>query len=206
VITLGLTGGVASGKSIAAKFFVELGAVVLDADRAGHEALREPQVREALVERWGPGILADSGEVDRPAVARRVFGDTPQAGRERRFLEELLHPLIRGRLEAERKRLAANGTKLFVFDAPLLLESGWDTTCDFVIFVDSPRRLREARAAARGWTEDQFVQREAAQWPVERKRQHADWVLSNAGTPEELREEVHGLWRDQIQPRIAASQ
>lgn len=204
MLTLGLTGGVASGKSLAATFLSELGAVVLDADRAGHEVLREPQVREALLQRWGANILAPTGEVDRAVVAGRVFGEGPAVAADRRFLEELLHPRIRARLVAERTRRAEHGSQVFVLDAPLLLESHWDSACDGVIFVDVPREQRQARAAARGWTEAQFSQREAAQWPVEQKRQHADWVLSNAGTPGELRTQVQIFWREQIQPRLGA--
>jgi dephospho-CoA kinase len=204
VLTLGVTGGVASGKSLAARYFAELGAVILDADRAGHEVLRQPQIVEALVERWGRGVLTSGGEVDRAAVAGCVFGNSTEAVAERRFLERLVHPLIRSRLEAERERHADAGHSVFILDAALLLESGWDMVCDFVIFVDAPAVQRQARAACRGWTAEQFVQRESAQWPVERKQQHADWVLSNAGTPTELRQQIQALWREQIQPKIEA--
>lgn len=195
---IGLTGGVASGKSLAAKYLAELGAVVLDADRAGHQVLREPEVPNALVKRWGPDIIGPTGEVDRGLVAEKVFGDWPQAVADRQFLEDLLHPRIRARLEAERTRQAGQGSDVFVLDAPLLLESHWDAACDVVIFVDAPVEQRSSRAAARGWTASQFAQREAAQWPVQRKRQLADWVLPNAGTPEDLRKQVHQFWQEYV--------
>ncbi|MEX2171149.1 MAG: dephospho-CoA kinase [Pirellulales bacterium] len=198
---IGLTGGVASGKSLAAKYLAELGAVVLDADRAGHQVLREPEVIDALVERWGPNVIGPTGDMDRGLVADRVFGDSPQAVGDRRFLEDLLHPRIRARLEAERTHQAAHDSQVFVLDAPLLLESHWDAACDMVIFVDAPVEQRYSRAAGRGWTPLQFAQREAAQWPVERKRQHADWVLANAGTPEELQSQVHQFWQEHVAPR-----
>ena len=195
---IGLTGGVASGKSLAAKYVAELGAVVLDADQAGHQVLREPAVCTALVERWGPDIIGPSGDVDRKLVAEKVFGDSPQAVAERRFLENLLHPRIRARLEAERTHQAGQGSQVFVLDAPLLLESHWDAECDLVLFVDAPLEQRYSRAAGRGWTPLQFAQREAAQWPVEKKRQHADWVLPNAGTPEELQKQVQQFWQERV--------
>jgi dephospho-CoA kinase len=204
MLTLGITGGVASGKSLAAKFFAKLGAVVLDADRAGHAVLRETRVRDALVKRWGPGVVTQAGEVDRSAVARRVFGESPDAVADRTFLERLVHPLIRARLEAERDRHSGENA-VFALDAALLLEAGWDSACDLVIFIDAPREQRQARAASRGWSEDEFARREASQWPVERKRQFADRVLSNSGAPGELRGQVEAFWRERIQPEITAT-
>jgi len=204
MLTIGLTGGVASGKSLAAKYFAELGAVVLDADRAGHEVLAEPEVREAILERWGATVVTPSSEIDRAAVAARVFGDSPEAASNRKFLEELLHPLIKARLEAERTRQAGQGRQVFVLDAPLLLESGWDSVCDEVIFVDAPRELRQARAAARGWSAEQFADREAAQWPTEKKRALSDWSFANAGSPEELQAQVREFWETRVAPNISA--
>ena len=204
MLTLGLTGGVASGKSLAAKFFAELGAVVLDADRAGHEVFSEPEVRDVLVDRWGPEIVTPSGEVNRAAVAKQVFGDSGVSRTERKFLEDLLHPRIRAKLEAERSRHAAQGIRVFILDAPLLLESGWESACDGVVFVDAPKGFRQSRAAARGWSVEQFAQREMAQWPIERKRERSDWVISNAGTFEDLREQVREFWQAQVSPRILA--
>ena len=202
MLTLGLTGGVASGKSLAAKYFAELGAAVFDADRAGHEVLREPQVRDVLIERWGPAILDSSGEIDRSAVAKKVFGNPPTSFRELSFLEALVHPRIRSRLEKERASMAGN--RVLVVDAALLLESGWNSACDLVVFVDAPRELRLARAESRGWTEQQFSQREAVQWPVEKKRRASDHVLSNDGTREELRSRVRDYWRERVEPVVSA--
>src|SRR4051794_22973741 len=96
---IGLVGGVASGKSLVARMLIELGAVHLDADRTGHAVLAEDaDVRDALIHRWGDSILAPNGEINRSAVARKVFGTTPAAANERKFLEDLLHPRIRERL------------------------------------------------------------------------------------------------------------
>src|SRR4051812_19095434 len=120
--TIGLVGGVASGKSLAAKMFVELGAVLLDADRTGHAVLAEnAEIRQALLERWGDTVLAPDGGLDRSAIARRVFGTSETAAQDRKFLEDLLHPRIRRRLNKERGEAAAAGKPAVVLDAPLLL-------------------------------------------------------------------------------------
>src|SRR6476659_10806472 len=95
---IGLVGGVASGKSLAAKMLVELGAVHLDADRTGHALLAEDyDVRRSLIDRWGNAILDIDGHVDRGAVAQRVFANSAAGTGNRKFLEDLLHPRIRER-------------------------------------------------------------------------------------------------------------
>jgi dephospho-CoA kinase len=197
--TIGLVGGVASGKSLVAKMFVELGAGLLDADRAGHDVLAgNPDVRQALIGRFGPSILATDGSFDRAAIARRVFGDSEQAATDRAFLESVLHPRI-GTLLAERKAaFAAAGQSAVILDAPLLLEATWRPLCELVVFVDADRDIRLARALSRGWTAAEFARREAAQWPVERKRAAADVVLANNGDLDSLRQSVCDVWHKYV--------
>src|SRR3954466_2793766 len=163
---IGLVGGVASGKSLVANMLVELGAVHLDADRTGHAVLAEDSdVREALVERWGDAILSPNGQVDRSAVAGKVFGTTPTATDERKFLEDLLHPRIRERLNKTRDNAVAAAKPAIILDAPLLLEADWGSLCDIILMIETPHELRLKRALTRGWTEAEFRQRESAQWP-----------------------------------------
>jgi dephospho-CoA kinase len=193
--TIGLVGGVASGKTLVAQCFAELGAGVLDADRAGHEVLAEDAVvQAALVERWGPSILAADGSIDRTAIAGHVFGAGSGAGEERRFLETLLHERIRRRLEAQRNKFVLEGRPAVVLDAPLLLEAGWGPLCDLLVMVDSPRDARLARARQRGWSSDDFARRESAQWPVDEKRRAAHVLLTNDGTVDELRDAIRDVW------------
>jgi dephospho-CoA kinase len=196
MITIGIVGGVASGKSLVSQEFAKLGAGVLDADKAGHEVLAtDPDVRDALVARWGRSILTDTGQVDRKAVANRVFSDSHDlASDDRKFLEALLHPRIRERLDEQRQAFDAQRRPAVVLDAPLLLEAGWGPMCDLVIMVDAPRDVRLSRAKNRGWAEAEFDRREAAQWPVEEKRRRSDVVLENVGSPEELRRYVREIW------------
>lgn len=197
--TIGLVGGVASGKSLAAKLLIDLGAIHLDADRTGHDVLAEDaDVRDAVVNRWGDGILAADKSVDRTAIARRVFAQNEAGAADRKFLEELLHPRIGLRLDQKRNEAAAAGKPAVVLDAPLLLEAGWGSMCDVVLMIDAPRNLRLSRAKTRGWNEAEFNRREAAQWPVDEKRRHADVVISNRGSADELRTAIADFWAKHI--------
>jgi dephospho-CoA kinase len=198
---IGLVGGIASGKSLAAKLLVELGAVHLDADRAGHAVLADDiEVRQALVDRWGNAILDGDGRVDRRAVAKQVFAKSAVGAANRKFLEDLLHPRIRQRLHIERDQAMDAGKPAIVVDAPLLLEADWGSLCDIILMIDSPRELRLERASARGWTAADFDERECAQWPPEEKRRHADVVIPNYGTADELRGAIAQFWTQNIAP------
>jgi dephospho-CoA kinase len=202
--TIGLVGGVASGKSLAAGMLVELGAGLLDADRTGHAALAEDaDVHAALRKRWGEAVFSAAGEVDRAAVAQRIFAEGTADDRE--FLENLLHPRIRLRLEAQRAQFAADGKPAVVLDAPLLLEAGWGPMCDIVLMIDASRESRLRRARARGWTDAEFARREAAQWPVAEKRRHTDVVIANDGEIEPLRQAIRNFWEQYI-PTMSGGQ
>ncbi|MCR4411608.1 MAG: dephospho-CoA kinase [Thermoguttaceae bacterium] len=192
---IGLVGGIASGKTLVATLLERLGACRLDADRAGHEVLRSPEVRQAAIERWGPQILDARGEIDRRRVAELVFSPPPDGPRERSFLERLTHPRIGQRLQEEARRRAAEGYRVAVLDAPLLFEAGWVKLCDVLMFVDAPRQLRLARALARGWSEKEFAEREGVQESLESKRKQADWVVDNSGSPEQTRAQLEAFWR-----------
>jgi len=193
--TIGLLGGVASGKSLVAGYLAEMGAGVLDADRVGHEVLCSAEVKRAALRRWGEKILGRNGEIDRSKLARIVFGDSPACRRERKYLEELTHPEIRRRLARQAKSMARAGKPAAILDAPLLLEAGWDKLCETLVFVEAPREQRLARAAARGWTHDDVAARERSQWPLERKRRRADAIIDNSASPSETRLQTERFWR-----------
>jgi dephospho-CoA kinase len=187
---IGLLGGVASGKSSVAKAIARRGAVILDADAAGHDALRQSAVKEAIRNRWGARVFDAGGDVNRRAVAEIVFADTTAARDELKFLESVTHPLIAKSLSDQ---LAAINAPVAVLDAAVMLKAGWDRHCDHIVFVDAPREVRLARARQRGWTEAQFDAREAAQERIERKRAASDYVLDNSGTPADLETAVDRL-------------
>jgi dephospho-CoA kinase len=195
---IGILGGVASGKSVVTKALADLGAGVLDADRVGHEALRAPEMEEAVRRCWGDGVFGPDGHVDRTRLAGIVFGDSPAAEGNRKRLEQLLHPEIGRRLKRESERLTADGCPAAVLDAPLLVEAGWDRLCDWLVFVDAPRPLRLARALARGWSEEDFAVREGVQESLDYKRDLADVVVDNSGSPEHARAQVERFWRSHI--------
>jgi dephospho-CoA kinase len=197
--TIGLVGGVASGKSLVAQLFEERGAGLLDADRAGHEVLaHDGEVRQAVVDRWGPSVLTADGSIDRAAIAARVFDANDVSATERQYLESLLHPRIRRLLAEKTTQFAAQGRLAVVLDAPLLLEAGWGPLCDLVVMVEADRDVRLARAEERGWSAAEFSRREAAQWPVAEKRRAAHATLVNSGDVAALRTAVGELWRKHV--------
>ncbi len=192
---IGLLGGVASGKSAVARLLTEAGAGVLDADRAGHEALHLEAVEEAARSRWGESVFDTDGRLDRSRLAEIVFAPPPNGPPERQFLERLTHPEIGKIIGRQADALTERSCPVAVLDAPLLLEAGWDRLCSKLVFVDAPRDLRLARALRRGWTSADFEAREQAQLPVEAKRARADLIIENAGKLEETRRQVTRLWQ-----------
>ncbi|MCL6501062.1 MAG: dephospho-CoA kinase [Pirellulales bacterium] len=196
MLVVGLIGGVASGKSLVARYFCECGAQLVDGDRAGHAVLDEPEVRAALRARYGPAVFGPDGRVVRPALARIVFGPPPAGPCELAFLEEVTHPRIEKVLQARLEELAASGTQVAVLDAAVMLKAGWDRFCDKMVFVAAPYETRLQRALARGWTPEEFAAREAAQEPIEEKRKAAALLIDNSGTPEQTRQQVLRLWQE----------
>ncbi len=193
---IGVIGGVASGKSAAAQLLADWGAWRIDADRVAHEVLDEPGVRRRLVEHFGPEILGPDGRIDRHQLGGRVFGEEPTVVANRRLVESIVHPRVKERIVRELEQAAASGAQTVVLDVPLLLEVGWRDLVDDVLFVDASNDVRRERARARGWTEEQWRQREAAQWPAERKRQQADAIIDNSGTRDDLRRELLRWWTE----------
>jgi dephospho-CoA kinase len=195
---IGLLGGVASGKSLVARLLARLGAGVLDADQAGHEVLRLPHVEAAVRRRWGAAVFGPDERIDRAQLARIVFAAGPEAQRERESLEQLTHPEIASRLKRQAKALAAAGAPLAVLEAALLLEAGWDTCCEKLVFVAAPREARLARAMARGWNEEEFAAREGAQESLDLKRARADLMIDNSGSPAETQAQIEQCWASLI--------
>jgi dephospho-CoA kinase len=194
-LVFGVVGGIASGKTLVAAEFARLGAVVLDADRAGHAVLRQEEVWHAVVARWGRGILDHDGQVDRSAVARIVFAPPPSGPTELGFLEQLTHPRIERIVRQQIATLARDGVRVAVLDAAIMIKAGWDQLCSRLVFVDAPRATRLARCRQRGWTEQDFALREAAQETLEMKRARADVVIDNRGCLPTTRCQIERFWR-----------
>ncbi|MDX1997824.1 MAG: dephospho-CoA kinase [Thermoanaerobaculia bacterium] len=186
---LGLTGGLASGKSTVARRLAELGATVVDADRLVAE-LYAPGGKgaQAVAELFGPDFLTASGAVDKPRLAARIFDDS--AARTR--LEAAIHPLVRQRFEET--AVAASG--IAVLEATLLIEAGYKPGFDLVVTVEAPEAVRLARAITRGLPEAEAKARLAAQGDGTRRREGADRVIWNEGGREELERQVAELWEE----------
>jgi len=199
---IGLIGGIGSGKSQVARVFAEeAGAKIISGDALGHEALKQPEVRDQVVRRWGASLLDANGEVDRRKLGGIVFADSS----ERMALEALVHPWIKRGIGEEVEAFRKDASvPLIVLDAAILLEAGWNGVCDALIFVDVPRDLRLRRVARqRGWTEEEVEARESAQLPLSEKAGRADGSLDNSGTVEDLRRQVRSLLARWGIPRTA---
>jgi dephospho-CoA kinase len=207
---LALIGGIGCGKSAIAAWLAEhVRACVVDADAVGHAVLLREDVRSQLVEAFGPQVLKE-GQIDRSAIAGKVFGSGPARQAARRLLESIMHPVMRLDFEeAFRTARASSDFDLIVFDAAVLLESGWKDAVDVIAFIDVPFEERLRRVAQRGWTEQQLRQREASQWPLERKRAAADVVIDNSGSLETAGRQLEDWLREQRflpAPRIVSPQ
>ena len=183
---VGLTGGIASGKSTVSSILRELGAVVIDADQIAREVVAKgtPGLM-AVVEAFGPQMLTADGELDRPRMGRLVFGDEDA----RRRLEAIVHPLVFERYAELEAAAPADG--IVVHDIPLLVESGRAAQFDAVIVVDAPPEVQVERMVRdRGWTEEESRARIAAQATREQRRAVATYLIDNTGTREDLRRQV----------------
>ena len=197
---IGLTGGIACGKSTVSTELRKRGATIIDADALAHELSQPHQpLFHAYVQRFGREIVTEGGTLDRAAVARRVFADPAV----RAEVEAIAHPIIRREAE-ERLRVAAQAQKrAAVLDVPLLFEAGWDTLADEIWVVALPREEQLARLLTRdkGMTEREARARIAAQMPLAEKCARADVVIDNSGTVEEIREYIGKLWKERILER-----
>jgi dephospho-CoA kinase len=188
---IGLIGGIGSGKSRVSARLAERGARVLSGDEAGHEALRQPEVRARVVERWGNEVLDARGAIDRRRLAQRVFKNPEEL----RALQELVWPWIGQRLREQVTAARADpAVKLIVLDAAVLLEAGWNEACDWIVYVHAPRAVRLRRLADnRGWSAKEVEAREQAQLSLTDKARRADYALDNSGPPEALARQVDDL-------------
>ena len=197
---IGLTGGIACGKSTVSTELRALGAAIVDADALAHELSQPHQpIYNAYVQYFGREIVTADGTLDRAAVARRVFADPPG----RAEVEAIAHPIIR-RAAEERLRAAREESKrAAVLDVPLLFEAGWDALADETWVVALPREEQLARLLARDTSMDagEARARIAAQMPLAEKCARADVVIDNSGTVEEIREYIGKLWKERILER-----
>ncbi len=196
-LRVGLTGGIASGKSTVGAVLAELGCVVTDADALVAELYRPGQPgAQAVADLFGPQMLRADGSVDKDALGRAVFADAAS----RKRLERAIHPLV-GQRYLEILESAGDGA-VVVFEVPLLAETGGRGRYDAVVTVEAPAALRLVRAVRRGLGRDQAAARMEAQARSEDRRAAADFVIENTGSLAELRarvEAVHSALKRQAQ-------
>ncbi|KAB1551214.1 dephospho-CoA kinase [Corynebacterium sp. 321] len=192
MLTLGLTGGIGSGKSTVSRRLSELGATVVDADLIAREIVEPGQPALAELDAAFPGVLNPDGTLHRAELARQAFSSLELTEK----LNSITHPRIK---ELTRERFAQAreaGVEVLVYDMPLLIENGEYTAMDHVVVVDAEDDLRVSRLVEyRGLDEDDARRRIQAQIDRESRLAAADTVLDNNGTQEQLLEQVDELWR-----------
>lgn len=189
---IGLTGGIASGKSTVSAMLRELGAHLLDADVIAREVVEPGTPGLEDVGRRFPGVIGPDGRLDRQALGARIFAN-PE---ERAALNALLHPRIQRAFLEKTQALAEGGAEVVVYDAPLLIENRLHDWMNGVILVYVPREVQVRRLMARnGLDRAQAEERLAAQLPLDDKRQHATWIVDNSEELARTRAQVEDVWR-----------
>ena len=204
---IGLTGNIASGKSLVSDMLAQRGAKIVDADVLSREAVTPgTPALDAIVSRWGPSVLSPEGTLDRAALRSIVFRDRSDLD----ALNEIVHPEVMRLRQAAVEAARANGDRVVVCVVPLLFERHLVDDFDSIVLVDAPRPLRLERIVRdRGLEEADAMDMIAAQMPAELKRARADWVIENAGSIEQLEGEVDRLWEwitsEEKSPRTASN-
>ena len=197
---IAVVGGVGSGKSSVIRTTARrLKALVIDGDHIGHQILNRQDVRDKLVSLFGQAILNSTGEIERSVLGRMVFGNDERSLQNRTRLEQVVHPLIKHEIQSQINQAHIQGGIDVIFlDAAVILEAGWRDICDAVVFLDTPTELRRQRVQQqRGWNDEKWKTREASQYSLEKKRNAADFIVTNNGTIEEA-----GLQLQQIVCRL----
>ena len=196
VRVIGLTGGIATGKSAVARFLEEQGAVVIDADQLSREAVSPgSRALEHIVALFGVDMLLPDGGLDRKRLGRVVFADADK----RRNLEEILHPEIRRLAEERIASLAAEGQRVVFYMAPLLIESGASDRVDEIWVVTvRPEVQRERLMLRDGIGREEAERIISSQMPLAEKERHGRIVIDNSGTQEQTRRLVADIWAKEI--------
>ena len=185
---IGLTGGIGSGKSLAAEYFADLGALVIDADQLSRAAIeRGSKGFDKVVALFGDSILKN-GEIDRRALGELVFRDPTKKA----ALEAIIHPWVRSEFEAA--VLSLSGNQTLVYEIPLLFETGGADRFDTVITVEAAMDKRIERLREKGLHPSEIQARVAAQASREERVSIADFVIENSGSKDDLLRQVENIW------------
>ncbi|MFQ4148920.1 dephospho-CoA kinase [Arthrobacter sp. LAPM80] len=199
MLSLGLTGGIAAGKSLLTNRFRELGAVVIDADQLARDVVAPgtPGLA-AVVNKFGPAILLPDGTLDRPALGARVFADKGELA----ALNSIVHPLVREAASTLKRNAAPDS--IVVQDIPLLVETGQGANFHLVLVVQAPQAARIDRMVRdRGMSQEDAMARIAAQASDEERAAAADVIITNDGSPEQAAAALDALWHGRLLPFAA---
>ena len=200
MLVIGLTGGIGTGKSEVSRILKELGAEVIDADRVGHEAYTpHTAIWREVVDTFGERVLGPAGDIDRKQLGAIVFSDPEAMGR----LNAIMHPRMADIIREKIGRFREQGATLVVVEAALLIEAGWEPLVEEIWVISSTEEQVEERLRHRnGLSEEQIRSRVRAQMPFEERSRHAQVVVDNSGSLEELREEVESLCRNRVGGKV----
>ena len=190
---IGLTGGIGSGKSTVSQFLSELGAVILDADKVGHEAFKPGgEVWQQVVTAFGKQIVAADGSIDREKLGKIVFGNSDARAR----LNQIMHPPMYDTAKAQLEEYRKQGAGVVVLEAPLLLEAGWTSLVDEVwVTIASEATVLKRLGERTGLSEQESLARIRSQLPSEERIKHADVVIDTDCSLDELETRVKNLWQ-----------
>jgi dephospho-CoA kinase len=188
---IGLAGGVGSGKTYVGRMLGECGCLVINSDALVRQVYLDPELKQILRQWWVESVFTPDGEVDRAAVGKRIF----DCESDRLRLEEILHPRVARLRQAQMQAGAADAKVVaFVWDSPLLFETGLADQCDFTIFVDAPQSVRLDRVTrSRGWDSTELARRENSQMPLDKKRAISDYIIVSTTNAESTRVQVREL-------------
>lgn len=192
MLVVGLTGNIGSGKSAVARLLEARGVPVIDADLLAREAVAPgTPALAAIAARWGAGVLAANGTLDRAALRKIVFANAT----EREALDAIVHPAVKALRDEQLAAHRAHGARVVVCDIPLLFETGLDRDVDVTLLVHAPLEQRLARIERdRGLSRVESLEMANAQLPADEKRVRSDYVIDNDGTLETLRTRVNESW------------
>ena len=195
-MVIGITGGVASGKSTVAQMLVSLGAQVIDADKICHQLLNNEDIRVAIVKRWGNSVQDKHGKIDRRILGKIVFDEK----RELSALNKIIHPKAIKRIKNQIRELTIERkTNVVVIDAALLVETNLTDLCDKILFISADREICEKRAQKnRKWPLCEIAKRESFQGSVKDKKNNADSIIDNGLSKADTFDQVQAFWKQFI--------
>lgn len=192
MFVIGLIGGIGSGKTSVSEILNSLGVDVIDADKVGHEVyIPDSEGWRKVISVFGQGIVDQQNEIDRKKLGAIVFGDPKEMDK----LNKLMHPIMYKLIQEKINKLADNGVEVVVLEAAILLEANWQPLTDEIWLAKADQEIVIERVQLRNkFTREEIIKRIQSQMSNEEREKHADIVISNDGTLEELKETVRSLW------------